>query len=306
MVVNLHLKIICITIKQLILSLQPASPSQQMTVPALSLFIHPAILELYIILPPFYSRRYNPSCWVCLHVIATTQATLQHHLHSGLTISLGWSLCLLHCCCSLKISSKVFGSYILHFCPNLAPFPIHPCVCPVLLWKKKFSRSNCAAQISRSSIRAWLTYQKIHSQRKLIPAFLTLTIANGSTTRDETVCLSEGGLCGNKVPLFYGSGIPLFESVTWSSRRSTVAVLDCVKSLKCLWYLYPVEVRHIHYKTNIKWPPDIDWLMFPGKQDIPWPTTALESLPQSRSVSKIGLLFLWYPNQFPDSHRPGR
>lgn len=195
MVVNLHLKIICITIKQLILSLQPASPSQQMTVPALSLFIHPATLELYIILPPFHSWRYNPSCWVCLHVIATTQATPQHHLHSGPTISLG---CLLHCCCSWKISYKVFGSYLLHFCPNLAPFPIHPCVCPVLIWKKNFSRSNCAAQIFRSSIRAWLTYQKTHSQRKLIPAFLTLTIANGSTTRGEMCAYQKVNYVGTR------------------------------------------------------------------------------------------------------------
>lgn len=28
------------------------------------------------------------------------------------------------------------------------------------------------------------------------------------------MCLSEGGLCGNEVPLFEGSGIPLFGGVS--------------------------------------------------------------------------------------------
>ena len=52
---------------------------------------------------------------------------------------------------------------------------------------------------------------------------------------------------------------------TLSSGRSTVAVLDRVESLKCLWYLHSVEVRYIHYKSNIKPPPGIGLLMFPGE-----------------------------------------
>lgn len=126
-------------------------------------------------------------------------------------VTLGWSLCLLHCCCSLKISHKVFGSYLR---PNWAPFPIHPWVCPVLIWKKNFKIKLCCPNIQAflQSMVDWLI-RRVSLRENWSLLFQQLTIANGSTTRDESVCL-WGGLCGNEVLLFKGSSIPLFGGVS--------------------------------------------------------------------------------------------